>query len=172
VIAKAHPEPTRRDFLNVASMAAAGTGLMLAAWPFIDAMNPSAAARALVTEVDLSTIAPGQQITVMWASKPMWVRHRAAREIESASTTPLSALKEPQADADRIQRSEWLVVVAICSLLDCIPFRDNTRSPGGYLCPCCGSAYDASGRVLDGPAPRNLAVPHYTFVTDDRIRFG
>ena len=171
--AATHDEATRRDFLYVFSGAAAGVGVAVTAWPFIDQMNPSAATQALATtEVPLAPIAEGQQITVMWQGKPTWVRRRAAAEIEQVRAMSNSELKDPQPDQERVKKPEWLVVIGICTHLGCIPNRDNAGQPGGYLCACHGSVYDASGRILRGPAPLNLAVPPYEFVSDTLIRIG
>jgi len=173
VSAATHDEATRRDFLYVFSGAAAGVGVAVTAWPFIDQMNPSAATQALATtEVPLAPIAEGQQITVMWQGKPTWVRRRTAAEIEQVRAMPNSELKDPQPDQERVKKPEWLVVIGICTHLGCIPNRDNTGQPGGYLCACHGSVYDASGRILRGPAPLNLPVPPYEFVSDTLIRIG
>ena len=171
--AASHDDVSRRDFLYVFSGAAAGVGVAVAAWPFIDQMNPSAAVQALAaTEVDLTPIQDGQQITVMWQGKPTWVRKRTQAEIDQVRAMPDSELKAPEADQDRVKKAEWLVVIGICTHLGCIPNRDNSKQPGGYLCACHGSVYDASGRILHGPAPANLPVPPYQFVSDTLIRIG
>jgi len=173
VSAASHDDVSRRDFLYVFSGAAAGVGVAVAAWPFIDQMNPSAAVQALAaTEVDLTPIQDGQQITVMWQGKPTWVRKRTQAEIDQVRAMPDSELKAPEADQDRVKKAEWLVVIGICTHLGCIPNRDNSKQPGGYLCACHGSVYDASGRILHGPAPANLPVPPYQFVSDTLIRIG
>lgn len=168
-----HDDATRRDFLYVFSGAAAGVGVAVTAWPFIDQMNPSAATQALATtEVALAPIAEGQQITVMWQGKPTWVRRRTAAEVEQVRAMPSTALKDPQTDEERVKRAEWLVVIGICTHLGCIPNRDDASQQGGYLCACHGSVYDASGRILRGPAPTNLEVPPYAFASDSLIRIG
>lgn len=147
--------------------------MAVTAWPFIDQMNPSAAVQALAaTEVDLTPIQDGQQITVMWQGKPTWVRRRTPEEVEQVRSMPNSALKDPQPDEARVQKAEWLVVIGICTHLGCIPNRDNAGQQGGYLCACHGSVYDASGRILRGPAPLNLEVPPYKFVSDTLISIG
>ncbi len=171
--AATHDEATRRDFLYVFSGAAAGVGVAVTAWPFIDQMNTSAATQALATtEVALEPIAEGQQITVMWQGKPTWVRRRTEAEVEQVRAMPNSALKDPQTDQERVKKPEWLVVIGICTHLGCIPNRDDASQAGGYLCACHGSVYDASGRILRGPAPTNLEVPPYAFVSDNLIRIG
>lgn len=173
VSADTHDDVSRRDFLYVFSGATAGVGIAIAAWPLIDQMNPSAATQALATtEVALAPIQPGQQISVLWQGKPTWVRRRTPEEIAEVRAIPDSELKAPEADQDRVQKPEWLVVIGICTHLGCIPNRDNAAQPGGYLCACHGSVYDASGRIMRGPAPANLEVPPYAFVSDTLIRIG
>ncbi len=171
--AATHDDATRRDFLYVFSGTAAGVGVAITAWPFIAIFIPCAAPPALATtEVPLAPIAEGQQITVMWQGKPTWVRRRTAAEVEQVRAIPNSALKDPEPDQDRVKKPEWLVVIGICTHLGCIPNRDNSGEPGGYLCACHGSVYDASGRIMRGPAPLNLPVPPYEFVSDTLIRIG
>lgn len=178
----AHDEQgaTRRDFIFIAAGAAAAVGAAGAAWPFIDQMNPAADTRALsTTEVDLSAIEVGQQIKVIWQGKPVFVRHRTAGEIASALRDDFANLKDPQSDADRIRqedgqpgRPEWLILQANCTHLGCVPTFVEGSAFGGWFCPCHGSDYDTSGRIRSGPAPRNLEVAPYVFVSDTTIRIG
>jgi ubiquinol-cytochrome c reductase iron-sulfur subunit len=164
---------TRRDFIYVASAALAVVGGAAAAWPLIDQMNPSADTLALKEiEVDLTPIAPGQQITVEWQKKPVFIRRRTPEEIKEAQDVPMDELKDPQPDSARVQRPEWLIVIAICTHLGCIPSKDMKGEFGGWLCPCHGSQYDTSGRIRKGPAPANLAVPAYKFLTDTKVQIG
>jgi ubiquinol-cytochrome c reductase iron-sulfur subunit len=163
---------SRRDFLYVATNTGAIVGGLAIAWPLVDSMNPSADVLALATtEVDLTPIAAGQAITVVWQDKPVFIRHRTAEEIAAANDVVVEDLRDPQADADRVQKPEWLILVGICTHLGCIPlgFRGDF---GGWLCPCHGSHYDTSGRIRIGPAPENLKVPPYTFVDDGHIVIG
>jgi len=166
------PGVTRRDFLYVAATSATAVGTALALWPVIDQMNPAADVLALSTvDVDLAPIPPGQQITVLWQLRPVFVRHRTQAEIVSAEDTLLSNLIDPATDASRVKKPEWLIVVGVCTHLGCVPIAH--RGPyDGYLCPCHGSVYDTSGRVRRGPAPTNLPVPPYTFVSDTKIKIG
>jgi ubiquinol-cytochrome c reductase iron-sulfur subunit len=114
----------------------------------------------------------------MWRGKPIFIRNRTKEEIEKARAVPLSDLPDPEADAKRVKagKDNWLVMVGICTHLGCIPkgqsMTDNKGDYGGWFCPCHGSHYDTSGRVRQGPAPRNLAVPPYEFVSDTKIRIG
>jgi len=172
-------EPTRRDFLLLTAGTVGTVGAAYFAWPFIDSMNPAADVLAQSTiDVDLSPIPEGQAITVVWRGKPIFVRHRTAAEIQEAEKTPLAELIDPESDQDRVKKNHtpWLIVVGICTHLGCIPTGNTptqTRGKyGGWACPCHGSLYDTSGRVRRGPAPLNLAIPPYTFLTDTTIRIG
>jgi ubiquinol-cytochrome c reductase iron-sulfur subunit len=173
----AAPEGTRRDFLKLTTTAFAAVGVGALAWPFIHQMNPAQDVLALAsTDVDLSPIAEGQAITVMWRGKPVFVRHRTAAEIEAARATPLSELKDPQRDEQRVQRPQWLVMIGVCTHLGCVPLgqkpTDNKGNYNGWFCPCHGSHYDTSGRIRLGPAPSNLPIPPYEFRSDTQIRIG
>jgi ubiquinol-cytochrome c reductase iron-sulfur subunit len=184
-------EPNRRDFIVVAAQAFAGVGAALALWPFISQMNPDASTQALASiEVDLSPVKEGQAITVSWRGKPVFVRHRTSEEVKTAVDTKLSDLvdplarndakpeKTPATDANRTVKGKenWLVMVGICTHLGCIPkgqsLSDSRGDFGGWFCPCHGSHYDTSGRIRKGPAPRNLEVPPYEFVSDSKIKIG
>ena len=175
---------TRRDFLYIATGAAAAVGGAISVWPLVDQMNPSAAVLSLSSiEVDIGTVTEGQQITVMWRSKPVFIRHRTKKEIATAEAVPVSALIDPVArngnlpdsadatDKNRTVKPEWAVLVGICTHLGCIPqFTEGSFT--GYLCPCHGSEYDTAGRVVRGPAPNNLDVPPYSFLSDTKIKIG
>ncbi len=173
-------QTTRRDFIFIASGAAASVGAAGAAWPFVDQMNPAADTRAMsTTEVDLGAVEIGQQIKVMWQGKPVFVRHRTASEISAALRDDFAALKHPQSDAERIAQEdgqpgkpEWLILQANCTHLGCVPTFVQGSSFGGWFCPCHGSDYDTSGRIRRGPAPRNLEVAPYVFLSDTIIRIG
>lgn len=166
--------PTRRDFIVLAASAFAGIGAAAVAWPLINSMNPSADVLALAsTEVDLSPIKEGQSITVMWRGKPVFIRHRTADEIAAARKVALTELPDPQTDEDRVKKGHdvWLVMVGICTHLGCIPLGQQGEY-GGWFCPCHGSQYDTSGRIRKGPAPTNMVVPEYVFLSDTKIRIG
>jgi len=165
-------EPTRRDFIVVAASAFGAVGAAAAVWPFIDQMNPSADVLALSsTEVDLGQIAEGQIVTILWRGKPVFVDHRTPAEIAAAQKDDTADLRDPQKDADRVQKPEWLITVGVCTHLGCVPLGHQGEY-GGWFCPCHGSVYDTSGRIRKGPAPKNLEVPPYKFLTDTRIRIG
>ncbi|WP_198369876.1 ubiquinol-cytochrome c reductase iron-sulfur subunit [Roseomonas rosulenta] len=167
----------RRDFLTLVTTAFVGVGVGAVAWPFIASMQPARDVLALAsTDVDLAPVAEGQAITVMWRGKPIFVRNRTAKEIEEARAVPMSQLKDPQADQTRVQKDNWLVMIGICTHLGCVPLGQkatDTKGPyDGWFCPCHGSAYDTSGRIRQGPAPRNLEIPPYAFTSDTKIRIG
>ena len=168
---------TRRDFLIVASTTIAGVGGLVSLWPLLDSLNPAADTLALAsTEVDLSAIDEGQSITVTWRGKPVFVRHRTAREIAAARAVAPAELPDPQADEARTQDPKWLIVVGVCTHLGCIPLGQRIGEPrgewGGWFCPCHGSHYDTSARIRKGPAPNNLEVPEYRFLDEATVRIG
>ncbi len=168
---------TRRDFLYVATGAVTVVGAALAAWPFINAMNPAANVLALSTlEVDLAPVEVGQSITAVWRGKPIFVRHRTEEEIAQAVAEDSVDMKDQQLDADRAPRPQWLVMIGICTHLGCMPLGQKRADPkgefGGWFCPCHGSHYDTSGRIRKGPAPTNLEIPEYAFLDDIRIKIG
>lgn len=163
---------TRRDFLYVASGAFAAVGAAAACWPLVDQMNPSADVLALSSiEVDLSAIDVGQSITVLWRGKPVFVRHRTEREIEEARDVDVASLPDPQTDAERVEKPEWLIMVGVCTHLGCVPIGER-GDYDGWFCPCHGSHYDTSGRIRKGPAPKNLVVPEYVFLNDTTVKIG
>ncbi len=174
-------EADRRDFLVVAGNAFAAVGAASLLWPFVQQMNPDASAKALAsTEIDLAPVKEGQAITVLWRGKPVFIRNRTAAEIEAARTVVLEKLPggADAADENRVKKGHenWLVLVGICTHLGCIPkgqsMGDTRGDFGGWFCPCHGSHYDTSGRIRLGPAPRNLDVPPYEFVSDTKIKIG
>ena len=170
-------EPDRRDFIVVATYAMGAVGAGAVAWPLIDQMNPAADTLALAsTEVDVSKIAEGQAITVTWRGKPVFIRHRTADEIARASAIDSAELRDPEEDETRVQKPELLVVLGVCTHLGCVPLGQKTGEVkgeyDGWFCPCHGSHYDTSGRIRKGPAPTNLEVPPYSFLSDGLIRIG
>jgi ubiquinol-cytochrome c reductase iron-sulfur subunit len=173
------PEETKRDFLKLVTLASAAVGVGAIAWPLIDSMNPAQDILALSsTEVDLTPIAAGSAITILWRGKPVFVRHRTPEEIKAAESVPLADLTDPQPDSARVKpgHDQWLVVIGVCTHLGCVPLGNRPTDPrgewGGWFCPCHGSQYDTSGRVRHGPAPLNLAMPPYAFESDTKIKIG
>ncbi len=180
------PEPTRRDFLYVATGAVGAVGVAAAAWPFIDQMNPDAAALALASiEVDIASVEPGMSLTVKWRGKPVFIRNRTEDEIAAANEVALDELPDRLArndnaaagasaeDANRAApgRENWLVMIGVCTHLGCVPLGQSGEF-GGWFCPCHGSSYDTSGRIRIGPAPENLRVPPFEFISDTTLRIG
>lgn len=180
-------EHTRRDFLYVATGVAGAVGIAGVAWPFIDQMRPDASTRALASiQVDVSGVEPGMSLTVKWRGRPVFIRNRTEKEIEEAKAVALDDLKDPiarnaniaaDAPATDIDRSagegkeNWLVMVGVCTHLGCVPLG-QAGDFGGWFCPCHGSHYDTAGRIRKGPAPENLAVPTFEFVSDTVIQVG
>ena len=169
----------RRDFLNVAAVSFAGVGVVAVTLPLIDQMNPPADVLALAsTEVDISKIAAGQAIKTIWRKQPVFIRNLTPQEIQAANSVPLSELRDPQTLGERTKpgKTNWLITMGVCTHLGCIPLgtgEGENRGPyGGYFCPCHGSAYDTAARIRQGPAPRNLDVPEYEFVSDTTVRIG
>lgn len=170
-------EKTRRDFLFLTTGAVGTLGVLGTAGALINSMNPAADVMSLSTiDVDLAPIQPGQSITVMWRGKPLFIRRRTPEEIAAAVADDHAALPDPEADKARALNPEWLVVVGLCTHLGCVPLgqkpTDNRGEFKGWFCPCHGSHYDTAGRVRQGPAPKNLPVPPYTFLNETTIRVG
>ncbi|KAJ8607430.1 hypothetical protein CTAYLR_009991 [Chrysophaeum taylorii] len=139
---------------------------------FIATMSASRDVLALASaEFDVSAVEEGQTLTVKWRGKPVFIRRRSAEEIAQAEAVGLDVLRDPQTDAERVDRPEWLCVMGICTHLGCVPIA-NAGDYGGWFCPCHGSHYDVSGRIRKGPAPLNLEVPPYKFTDDDKILVG
>ncbi len=165
-------DPSRRDFLYLATGAVGAVVLGSAVWPLINQMEPDASTLAqATTEVDLGPIAEGQIVTIKWQGKPVFVRHRTAKEIADARATPLDLLKDPATDEARAQKPEWLIVVGICTHLGCVPLG-HQGAYEGWFCPCHGSVYDTAGRIRQGPAPKNLVLPPYKYVSNTKVQIG
>lgn len=157
----------RRDFLVEVTAAVGGVGVVAACLPFIASMNPSTDVLAkATTEFNLSGMNPGDVRSVAWQGKPVFILRRTEEQIRDMAASDSSI--DPQPDSQRVQQPEWLVVVGVCTHMGCVP---NRESPG-WLCHCHGSWFDDSGRVLHGPAPKNLEVPPYQFVAADKIVIG
>lgn len=149
-------------------------GVAAVAWPLIDQMNPAGDTLALASiEFDLSKVQLGQQVVVKWRGKPVFVRYRTPKEIAEAVHDDHADLRDPQTDAQRTKpgKSQWLILVGVCTHLGCVP-NFGQGDYGGWFCPCHGSVYDTSGRIRKGPAPKNLAVPDYAFLSDTKVKIG
>ena len=164
----------RRDFIFVATGAVAAVGAAATVWPLINQMNPDASTLALASiDFDVSAIPEGQSVTIMWRGLPVFVRHRTPAEIEEAKAVPLSDLKDPETDEQRTKtgHEQWLIMIANCTHLGCVPVGDSGEFDG-WFCPCHGSHYDSAGRIRKGPAPKNLVLPHYEFLSDTLVHIG
>ncbi|MBV2186323.1 MAG: ubiquinol-cytochrome c reductase iron-sulfur subunit [Rhizobium sp.] len=180
-------EPSRRDFLYLTTGMAGVVGAAAVAWPFIDQMRPDASTLALgAIEVDVAALEPGMSLTVKWRGKPVFIRNRTEKEVEEAKAVALADLKDPvarnangdaAAEATDLARSagegkeNWLVMIGVCTHLGCVPLG-QAGDFGGWFCPCHGSHYDTAGRIRKGPAPENLPVPTFAFVSDTVIKIG
>lgn len=122
-------------------------------------------------EIKLGSIPLGKSVTFKWRGKPLFIRHRTEKEIQTEKAVPVEALRDPEPDDVRAQKPEWLIVIGVCTHLGCVPIT-NAGEFGGFYCPCHGSHYDASGRIRKGPAPLNLEVPPYTFADENTLIVG
>ena len=181
---RAHDEATiggvrRRDFINIAAVSFAGAGAVAVVFPLVNQMNPSADVLALSSvEVDISAIETGQAVKTTWRKQPVFIRNLTPAEMEAADAVDTSDLREPETLADRTQpgKENWLVTLGVCTHLGCVPLGaaqgEMKGEFGGYFCPCHGSHYDTAARIRKGPAPTNLVVPEYEFLSDTVIKIG
>ena len=162
----------RRDFIFTATYAVGAVGVGAVVWPLVDQMNPDASVKALAsTEVDISSVEPGKEITVLWRGKPVFIKRRTQEEIDEARSVKLEELPDPEKDEDRVKNPEWLVMLGVCTHLGCVPLKDKGDF-NGWFCPCHGSHYDVSGRIRKGPAPTNMEIPKFEFVDSNTIKIG
>lgn len=168
-------EDERKAFSYLSTAATGAAGIILAKSTVTKLLTSLAPAKDVLAlskiEVKLNEIPPGKNAIIKWRGKPLFVRHRTQEEIEAANNVDLTELRDPEADSDRIQKPEWLVLLGVCTHLGCVPIA-NKGDFNGYYCPCHGSHYDVSGRARRGPAPKNLEVPPYEFMSDDMIIVG
>nr|VFK60001.1 MAG: ubiquinol-cytochrome c reductase iron-sulfur subunit [Candidatus Kentron sp. TUN]VFK68366.1 MAG: ubiquinol-cytochrome c reductase iron-sulfur subunit [Candidatus Kentron sp. TUN] len=183
----------RRKFLTATTTVIAGVGAGFAAVPFVSSWQPSAKAKAIgaPVEVDISKLESGQRLTVTWRGKPVWVIRRTQDTLDALPTLdgklrdPASSIatQQPEYAANKYRsiKSEFLVLVGICTHLGCSPSfvkQSDLHSlgagwKGGFFCPCHGSRFDLAGRVFQGvPAPTNLVVPPHAYLNDYRILIG
>ena len=183
---------SRRRFLTGSTALVGGTGALVAVWPFVASMSPSARARiaGAPVEVDVSQMEWGQKIDLIWRKQPVWIIRRTSEMVALLEAEadflrdPDSALEQQPEFARNAHRSlnpEFLVLVGVCTHLGCNPtYRPDAAPPdlgqdwpGGFFCACHGSRFDLAGRVYDNvPANANLRVPPYRFVSDKRILIG
>ncbi|HEY9090507.1 ubiquinol-cytochrome c reductase iron-sulfur subunit [Parasphingorhabdus sp.] len=169
----------RRDFINVAAVSFAGVGVVATVFPLVNQMNPSADVLALSSiEVDISAIESGQAIKTSWRKQPIFIRNLTEAEITAANSVDTSSLRDPQTLAERTVpgKENWLITLGVCTHLGCVPLGaaqgEIKGEFGGYFCPCHGSHYDTAGRTRKGPAPTNLEVPEYSFLSDTVVKIG
>jgi ubiquinol-cytochrome c reductase iron-sulfur subunit len=190
-----HPEnPSRRDFLYVATATVGAVGAAACLVPLVDQMNPDASTLAAggPVDLDISKVAEGAQVVIYWRQRPIFVFHRGEKTLDALqSAQDVSLLSDP--DSKQVQQAPYAtnwhrsikpeisVLVGICTHLGCIPlfYPDASATtpvpswPGGYFCPCHGSKYDFSGRVFAHvPAPYNLPVPPYRYLDPNKVRIG
>jgi ubiquinol-cytochrome c reductase iron-sulfur subunit len=172
-------DPAKRDFIYIATGAAAAVGMGAVAWPLVMQMNPAADTLAAGSiEIDLSKVEEGQQLKMLWRGKPVFVRHRTPKEIATAQALDTTDLRDPASDESRFIPNfkgeldpRFLVMIGVCTHFGCIPVGEAGDFDGWY-CPCHGSHYDTAGRIRKGPAPRNLDLPPYTYISDTIIKVG
>jgi len=169
----------KRDFIFIATGAAAAAGAASLGWPLVAQMGKAADTLAAGSiEINLANVAEGQQLKMLWRGVPVFVRHRTAAEIAEAENTDVSKCPDPQTDAERLVAKpdgtvdpRYLVMVGVCTHFGCIPVGEAGDFDGWY-CPCHGSHYDTSGRIRKGPAPKNMTIPDYTYISDTVIKVG
>jgi ubiquinol-cytochrome c reductase iron-sulfur subunit len=169
----------RRDFIHIAATSFAGVGAVAVALPLLNQMSASADVRAMASiEVDIAAIESGQAIKTMWRKQPVFIRNLTAAEVADANKVSVGSLRDPQSLADRTKpgKENWLITLGVCTHLGCVPLGAASGEVkgefGGYFCPCHGSHYDTAGRIRKGPAPTNLAVPEFAFISDTVVKIG
>ena len=169
----------RRDFIHIAAISFAGVGAGAIALPLLGQMGASADVRAQSSvEIDVSKIEPGQAIKDMWRKQPVFIRNLTPVEVVEANKVSISSLRDPQTLAERTKpgKENWLITLGVCTHLGCVPLGAAAGEVkgefGGYFCPCHGSHYDTAARIRKGPAPLNLAVPEYKFLSDTVVKIG
>jgi ubiquinol-cytochrome c reductase iron-sulfur subunit len=169
----------RRDFINIAAVAAAGIGAVTTLIPLISQMSPSADVLAeSSTEIDIAAIKPGQAIKAMFRKQPVFIRNLTPAEVATANKADLGSLRDPQTLAERTKegKENWLITMGVCTHLGCVPLGAGEGEVkgefGGYFCPCHGSHYDTAARIRKGPAPKNLEVPEFAFQSDTVVKIG
>jgi ubiquinol-cytochrome c reductase iron-sulfur subunit len=169
----------RRDFIHVAAVSFAGVGAATVAMPLVSQMSASADVLALASiEVDVAAIQPGQSIKTSWRKQPVFIRNLTPAEVEEANKVDVGSLRDPQTLADRTKpgKENWLITLGVCTHLGCVPLGaaagEVKGEYGGYFCPCHGSHYDTAARIRKGPAPTNLVVPEFAFISDTVVKIG
>ena len=173
------PGVRRRDFIHIATVSFAGVGAVAVAMPLVSQMSASADVLALASiEVDVTAIQSGQSIKTSWRKQPVFIRNLTPAEVEDANKVDVGALRDPQSLADRTKpgKENWLITLGVCTHLGCVPLGaaagEVKGEYGGYFCPCHGSHYDSAARIRKGPAPTNLVVPEFAFISDTVVKIG
>jgi ubiquinol-cytochrome c reductase iron-sulfur subunit len=169
----------KRDFIHIATGAVAAAGVASIAWPLVMQMSKASDTLAAGSiEIDLSKIPEGQQLKMLWRGMPVFVRHRTPSEIAEAENTDISDCPDPQTDDERLiadtdgkKNPAFLVMIGVCTHFGCVPVGEAGDFDGWY-CPCHGSHYDTSGRIRKGPAPTNMEIPPYEYVSSNVIKVG
>jgi len=185
-------DKSRRRFLTAAATVVGGAGTVAGAIPFIATMAPSAKTKAVgaPVEVDISNLQPGERLIKAWQGKPVWILRRTKEMLEDIASQDAD-VRDPASDASaqpdyakneyRAREDEYLIVLGVCTHLGCSPkfvLKDGDNQPtedwkGGFFCPCHGSRFDLAGRVFKGvPAPTNLVVPPYKFLSPSLLLIG
>lgn len=169
----------RRDFINIAAVGAAGIGGASLLVPLVRQMSPSADVLAeSTTEMDIGSLQPGQAVKGVFRKQPVFIRKLTAKEIAEADAVSVSQLRDPETLEDRTKEGhhDVLITMGVCTHLGCVPLGaaegELKGEYGGYFCPCHGSHYDTAGRIRKGPAPTNLEVPEYAFISDTVVKIG
>jgi ubiquinol-cytochrome c reductase iron-sulfur subunit len=173
------PAADRRDFIHVAAGSVAAVGAGAVVWPLLRQMAPSADVLAAATiDLDLTDIEPGQAIVASWRGMPIFVHNLTPGNQAAANSFAIDQLRDPESLAERTKpgHANWLIMIGVCTHLGCVPLGgrigENRGAYDGYFCPCHGSSYDMLGRIRQGPAPRNLDLPDYEFLTPTQVRIG
>lgn len=169
----------KRDFIFIATGAVAAAGAASIGWPLVSQMGKAADTLAAGSiEIDISAIEEGGQLKTLWRGKPVFVRHRTSAEIAAAEATVVSECPDPQSDSERLIPKpdgkvdpKFLVMIGVCTHFGCVPVGEAGDFDGWY-CPCHGSHYDTSGRIRKGPAPKNMEIPPYEYLSDTVIKVG
>jgi ubiquinol-cytochrome c reductase iron-sulfur subunit len=177
----------RRNWL-IATSAVGGVGAAAALYPFVDSFEPSERAKAAgaAVEIDIAGMKPDEMRMVEWRGKPVWIIRRTRAMLASLRKDtvllrdPFSKVDQQPAYACNIYRSikpEYVVLIGLCTHLGCspryVPQADDKLPLGGFYCPCHGSCFDLAGRVFKHmPAPINLAVPPYRFISEQLLEIG
>ena len=169
----------RRDFINIAAVTFASVGGVVALYPLINQMAPSADVLAESSvEIDIASIQPGQSIKAVFRKQPVFIRNLTPAEMAAARKVDVGSLRDPETLGQRTKpgKENWLITMGVCTHLGCVPLGaaegEIKGEFGGYFCPCHGSVYDTAARIRKGPAPKNLEVPLHSFTSDTIVKIG